>query len=119
MLYWCEGDKFAENRTHKVAVTTTDATLLKLFVDWLEQYYGIDRKKIRLRLHLWNGSREEVAKRYWSDKLNISFTKTWIKSKGGRKKSHPYGVYRASISSKNLFNRIINEIEKEFGQTLA
>ncbi|MFB0544233.1 MAG: hypothetical protein ACETVN_00845 [Asgard group archaeon] len=37
MLYWCEGDKFAENRTYKVAVTITDATLLKLFVDWLEQ----------------------------------------------------------------------------------
>ncbi len=118
MLYWCEGDKFAENRTYKVAVTITDATLLKLFVDWLEQYYGVDREKIRLRLHLWNGAHEDEAKRYWSDRLNIpirNFTKTWIKGKGGRKKSHPYGVFRASISSKNLFNRIINDIEQEFG----
>ena len=34
ILYWCEGDK-STKRIYKVAVTSTNANILRLYVDWL------------------------------------------------------------------------------------
>ncbi len=116
ILYWAEGTKYLDEKhpSYQVSVTNTDPKLLKAFVDWLEKYYKVDRKKIRLRLHLWKDVPEKPAKIYWSEKLIIpieNFTKSWIKPKGGRNRRHPHGVCRAAISSKEIFYKIINAIE--------
>ena len=116
IMYWCEGDKSEESRTYRVALTSSDITMLKLFVKWLEQYYGVKRRQMKLRLHLWPNVNEQNAKEFWSTNLGISiknFTKSWIKPKGKGKRIHPYGICRASVSSKELLHRILSDISNE------
>ena len=116
ILYWCEGDK-STKRIYKVAVTSTNANILRLYVDWLTEYYHVERNDIKLRLHIWQELDESAAKIYWSDQLKIpilNFTKSYIKPKGGRKKIHIYGVCRASIQSKEIHTKILQDIKNEF-----
>jgi len=116
ILYWCEGDK-STKRIYKVALTSTNANILRVYVDWLTEYYHVERDDIKLRLHIWLELDESAAKIYWSDKLKIpilNFTKSYIKPKGGRKKIHIYGVCRASIQSKEIHTKILQDIKNEF-----
>ncbi|MDD5053897.1 MAG: hypothetical protein PHG04_00775 [Candidatus Nanoarchaeia archaeon] len=113
MLYWCEGDKTTKG-TWRVAITTSEPKMLKYFIDWLMKYYGVLKEKIKLRLHLWEGSDENQAKNQWSKKTGVkNFTKTWFKPKGKNMK-FPYGICRASINSKRILNKILEEINKTF-----
>jgi hypothetical protein len=119
VMYWCEGDRSQESRTYRTALTSCDAKILTLFVQWLEQYYGINKLELKVRLHLWPDSDEKAAKRYWAEQLGVplnSFTKSWTKprGKGTGKRIHNYGICRVSVSSKELLQRIISEIEREF-----
>ena len=117
IMYWCEGDKSEESRTYRVALTSSDVTMLNLFIKWLEHYYGVKRDQIKLRLHLWPDINEKLAKEFWSTNLGISiknFTKSWIKPKGKGKCIHSHGICRASISSKKLLQKILSEINNEF-----
>jgi hypothetical protein len=116
-MYWCEGDKSEESRTYRVALTSSDVAMLKLFIRWLEHYYGVKRSRVKLRLHLWPNVNEQHAKEFWSTNLGVSiknFTKSWIKPKGKGKRIHPYGICRASISSKELLHKILSDINNEF-----
>jgi len=117
VMYWCEGDKSEESRTYRVALTSSDVTMLRLFIIWLEHYYGVKRDQIKLRLHLWSNINEKLAKEFWSTNLGLplqTFTKSWIKPKGKGKRIHPYGICRASVSSKELLHKILADIDKEF-----
>ena len=117
IMYWCEGDRSEESRTYRVALTSSDALMLKLFISWLEHYYGVKREGIKLRLHLWPNVDEQIAKEFWSTRLGISiknFTKSWIKPKGKGKRIHHYGICRASVSSKELLQKILSDINNEF-----
>ncbi len=117
-MYWCEGDRSQESRTYRVALTSADPTILYLFVQWLERYYGIERPQMKLRLHLWPTTDEKAVKDFWALKLGIpvaNFTKSWLKPRGkSTKREHPNGVCRVSVSSKELLERIIIEINTEF-----
>jgi hypothetical protein len=119
VMYWCEGDRSQESRTYRVALTSSEPRILRLFVQWLEQYYCAKKLQLKVRLHLWPDSDEETAKRYWSEQLGISlgnFTKSWTKPRGQGtgKHIHTYGICRVSVSSKELLQRIILDIKKEF-----
>ena len=117
MLYWCEGDKYTSENKYKIAVTSTDIKMMQLFVDWLEKHYDINRCTIRLRLHIWETEQENRAKIQWSNKLGIpleNFTKSWIKKKGSGKRKHEFGLCRASIDSKEVFQEIMKDINQEF-----
>jgi hypothetical protein len=119
VMYWCEGDKSMESRTYRVALTSCDPDILRLFVEWLEKYYNIKKSTMKVRLHLWPDSDEVKAKQYWSTYLEVSlnnFTKTWTKPRGTgiAKPNHNYGICRVSISSKKLLQKILNDIKKEF-----
>ena len=118
-MYWCEGDRSEESRTYRVALTSCDLTMLKLFVEWLEHYYGIEKVQLKIRLHLWPNSNEKLAKEFWSAKLEVplqNFTKSWIKPRGRGvgKRIHPHGICRVSVSSKELLHKIVSDISGEF-----
>jgi hypothetical protein len=119
MMYWCEGDKSVESRTYRVALTSCDPAMLKLFVNWLEEYFGVESSLLKVRLHLWPTADEKLAKEFWAQNLEIpltNFTKTWTKPRGQgiSKNIHVFGVCRVSISSKMLLLKIIESIKKEF-----
>ena len=119
VMYWCEGDRSQESRTYRVALTSTDPKILRLFVQWLEQYYDAKKLELKVRLHLWPDSDEEAAKGYWAEQLGVSlgnFTKSWTKPRGqgAGKRIHTYSICRVSVSSKELLQRVIFDINKEF-----
>jgi hypothetical protein len=115
MLYWCEGDKTIE--ACMASVTCAEPPMLCYFIDWLINYYDADRSRIRLRLHLWEGSDEKEAVQFWSDSLKIpkqAFHRTWFKTKSGSRKKYPFGICRAAYYSKPILLQILEDIEKEF-----
>ena len=119
VMYWCEGDRSEESRTYRAALTSSDPRIMKLFVEWLERYYSIEKVQMKVRLHLWPTSNEKGAKDFWSTELEIpllNFTKSWIKprGKGIGKRIHLYGICRVSVSSKELLHKIIFDINAEF-----
>ena len=90
MLYWGEGDK---TKKYFVAVTNTNAKILKYFVTWIRKYFEIEEHRLKCRLYIWKFLDETKAKKFWSKELNIpisQFTKSYIsKSKPKiRKKRH-------------------------------
>jgi len=115
MLYWCEGDKTLE--ACMVSLTCAEPSMLCYFVEWLVNYYDADRRRIRLRLHLWEGADEEEAVQFWSDALKIpkqAFHKTWFKTRSGSRKRYPFGICRAAYYSKPILVEILDNIEREF-----
>ena len=114
MLYWCEGDKYVSG-AYKVAVTSSEPRIVKLFIEWLTRYYDIDPEQIKLRLHIWDGTNLPEAQEWWLKQLNVTakFTKPYVKESGERNK-FPHGICRASVNSKKLLLRILEEIRKEF-----
>lgn len=118
-MYWCEGDKSTESHTYRVGLTSCDPAMLKLFVQWLEEYYTIEKNQMKVRLHLWPNVIEATAKNFWAKELEIplgNFTKSWTKPRGRgvAKQVHINGVCRVSVSSKALLDQIISDIQKEF-----
>jgi hypothetical protein len=70
-MYWCEGDRSEKSRTYRAALTSSDPRILKLFVEWLEQYYGTKKAQMKVRLHLWPDVDEKLAKDFWSTSLGV------------------------------------------------
>lgn len=115
LLFWCEGDKPTDD-LRKIQLTNSNTTLLAYFTEWLENHYEVPRKLLKMRLHLWEGSDESKAKRFWSERLQIpstNFTKTWFKPRGHKNK-HPHGICRVSVSSKAIMERVRNDLIAEF-----
>lgn len=114
MLYLAEGDKTGN---YFVALTNSDWRVLYYFVKWLRRYFGIDEKKLRCRLYIWESLDESQAKQFWSKKLNIptdQFTKSYVSDSKPkiRKRKHEYGVCRISYGSVSLFKEIMKGISK-------
>jgi hypothetical protein len=85
VMYWCEGDRSEESRTYRATLTSVDPKILKLFVQWLEEYYSVEKARMKIRLHLWPTADEKAAKDFWATKLEIpeeNFTKSWFKPRG-------------------------------------
>ena len=119
VMYWCEGDRSEESRTYRAALTSSDPRILKLFIEWLEQYYGTKKAQMKVRLHLWPDVDEKLAKDFWSTSLGVplqNFTKPWTKPRGrGKAKCiHAYGICRVSIASKEIMHKILSDISREF-----
>ena len=61
ILYWCEGDKSRKGITCKVALTSTDSLLLKLFIYGFHKFYGVNTKDLHCRLIIWENIDEREA----------------------------------------------------------
>jgi transcriptional regulator with XRE-family HTH domain len=78
-LYWGEGTK-AQNSM--VALTNTNPAMIKFFIKWLE-YFGITRKDLKIKLHLYSDMNIRQSLDFWSKELNIpikQFFKSYIKN---------------------------------------
>lgn len=77
-LYWGEGTKTANSSTQ---LTNTNPAMIKFFIKWLE-LLGVDKKDLKVKLHLYSDMnvRESIA--FWSKSLKIQtsqFKKPYIK----------------------------------------
>lgn len=80
MLYLGEGVK-GDNST--VSLNNTDPSVVKFYLYWLVHGLGIDKKRVRVTVHLYKDMNVETCLNYWSQYLNISrtqFVKPYIKN---------------------------------------
>lgn len=78
-LYWGEGSKTNKN---SVALTNTNPAMLKFFIKWLVTCFNVDKKKMKVGLHLYSDMDIDNSKKYWSNELRLSlgqFRKPYIK----------------------------------------
>ena len=113
ILYWCEGAKALDVS----AVSNSNPEIIKKFIEWIINYYGIKKEKLKMQLYLWDSIDEKKAKKFWSQTLNLSnkaFYKTYVKKKVGnyRKNKYSYGVCRVSFCNKKVAKQIQEDIYK-------
>ncbi|MFH1098691.1 MAG: hypothetical protein V1723_02100 [Candidatus Uhrbacteria bacterium] len=78
-LYWGEGSKTKWNAP---SLSNSDPVIVRFFVTWVIQSLGIDRQKIRVRLHCYSDMDVQRERRYWSRAIGIplvQFGKTYVK----------------------------------------
>lgn len=96
IMYWCEGVK----NDRVVQFVNSDPYLCRSFIDLLEDVFDIDRRKIRLTLHLHDYHDECSMKTFWSQSLDIpedQFTKIYIKESNHINRRNGYkGCIRTS-----------------------
>ena len=78
MLYLGEGDK--KNNT-RISLANTDSGIIKFFVKWLIEFLNVNKKEIKIQLHLYENMNIEKEREFWKDKLGFQknqFYKPWI-----------------------------------------
>jgi hypothetical protein len=92
-LYWAEGGKGDFN------FTNTDADMIKIFVEILQDIFKVDLSRLRINLRLYEDLDEEKCKKYWSGIIGISKDKILnINRIPGKKKGKlKWGMCRVRI----------------------
>jgi hypothetical protein len=114
-IYWGEGLKRGSGG---VRLTNTDARMVKKFIDFLEEFCGIDRSKLRFSIQIFEDIIPKVAFNYWRSRLGVKkeqFYKTIIskvRGKGTYKYKSEYGVIILYFNNVKLKKIIIEMIEK-------
>jgi hypothetical protein len=114
-LYWGEGNK---KSLHSVRLGNSDPDLIRKFVIFLVHIYGIDVRKLRFGLQLFNDSDPEHAIRYWSGQLDVprerfhKVTISKVRGEGTYKTKSQHGVLTVHFNNKRLRDLIMDSIEK-------
>jgi len=93
-LYWAEGSK----RSSSFGFTNSDSDMVNVMISWIEQYLGVERSRIYLRLYTHKPFADEQQEEYWSKQtgiLPLNFKKTIYKPTGLLVKKRP--MYRGCI----------------------
>jgi len=114
-LYWGEGNK--RNLT-AVRVGNTDPDLIKIFVRFLEEMYGVEKRKFRFWLQVFSDMNPQAALRFWTRALDVPASKfgkitiTPARSIGTYREKTKHGVVTVYVSNTKLRNLLVGEIEK-------
>lgn len=79
-LYWGEGGK---TKSAELILSNTNPAILKFFIHWADKIYGVNRSKLKIKLHLYKDMDINKEISFWSKTLNIkksSFTKPYVKN---------------------------------------
>ncbi len=106
-LYWAEGSK----RSSQWGFTNSDPEMVKLMVDWVQEFLKVSKEDLRLRLYIHKPYIHENCEEYWSQITGVpvsSFLKTIIKPSGlGVKKRPNYkGCLRMDIGKVSFLRKM-------------
>lgn len=113
-LYWGEGTK---RNKYSVRLGNTDPKLIKKFIDFLETFYKIDTKKLKVGLQIFSDMKSSAVKKFWQKELNISsqrFQKvivTTARGVGTYKNKIQHGVLTVYFNNKKLRDILCEAIE--------
>jgi len=114
-LYWGEGTKANK---HSIRLGNTDPDLIRQFIKFLREIYGIEDKKLRFGLQLFSDMSPEKALRFWCRSLDISrkqFSKVVVtpsRGAGTYVKKIKHGVLTVYYHNRKLRDILCDEIEK-------
>jgi hypothetical protein len=101
-MYIGEGSK-TMNMTR---ISNTDPLIIRFTIKWLEKSFGIEKKNLKIRLHLYPDNNEKESIEYWSKEVGISidqFFKSSIDRRTNKKMSNegksPHGTAHLSVRS--------------------
>lgn len=78
-LYWGEGSK---SDNYMTAFTNTDPDMVKTFIKWATKCLNIEKKDLKVVLHLYNDMNIKESIKFWSEELDLpvsQFKKPYIK----------------------------------------
>ena len=100
-------------------MTNTDPRLLKMFIEFLEKVFSIDRDKLRFGLQIFNDISKNRALHYWIDELKVNRSQFYkimiskVRGKGTYKYKSENGVviiYFNNIKLKRIICGMIDNI---------
>lgn len=110
LLYWGEGGKTQQSM---VSLSNTNPKILKLYIYWLTKIFGVRKKNLKARLHIYADMNEKEAIRYWSKALGLSgsqFNKTYVKKTTLKSLSYKglgKGTCNIIVGSRDIYERIM------------
>lgn len=69
MLYAAEG---AKTRMNRLALANTDPRIIRFFIWWLNEFFGVSRDMVRVELHLYESMEVEKEMKFWQDTLRLA-----------------------------------------------
>lgn len=99
MLYVGEGEKSSKPA---LRIANTDFQVHKVFIQFLSRYFGIDRSRVRIFLHIYPDLDEKVCIEKWAEELGLNhsqFYKTQRIQGKDTKRKLQFGVGTTIISS--------------------
>jgi predicted transcriptional regulator len=117
VAYRAKGDLSHPSR---IRLTSSDPFFHRMFILFLEEYLGIDKKKVRFSLSLSEGTDEGKARALWRKKVSLPaecFYKSQVLPHSGRALQH--GTGHTIIGSTILKKRLlawVGLLEKEVGR---
>lgn len=110
-LYWAEG---AKTERWRAVFYNSDEAINKAMMQFFRSVCGVEDSDIHIQLVLHQNIKEDMAKQYWSNQLDIPlhqfYKASYVKSrasKGIRPPTRlPYGTVQISVSGKSIANRI-------------
>ncbi len=114
MLYVGEGEKASRPA---LRIANSDFEVHRVFIHFLSKYFGIDRAKVRIFLHLYPDLDEKMCIDRWSKELNLDnsqFYKTQVIQGRETKRKLQFGVGTTIISSTALKRKLFIWIKLAF-----
>jgi transposase-like protein len=113
-LYWGEGVK---DPKEAISLANTDPQVMLFYHDWLINHVKVDKKRIRVYLHLYDDMSVKKEIEYWSNALGIpktQFNKPYIKKSKKTSiihKGHGHGTCAIAIGDIRKKEQIIMGIK--------
>lgn len=114
-LYWGEGSK---SRESDISVSNTDPTVIKFFVRWLTDIWGISKKELRVQLQLYSDMNLDREINYWAASLKLlksQFNKPYVKRTSQYRINHKgafgHGTCNVKYGSARLKEKILMSIK--------
>jgi len=113
-LYWGEGNK---KDKASIRLGNTDPNLVKKFIEFLEKFFLINKKKLKFGLQIFNDMKKKDSLLFWRKKLQVGpeqFQKVIItpsRGEGTYREKSKYGVLTVYFNNKKLKGYFCKRIE--------
>lgn len=117
MLYWAEGDK----SRNVVGLSNTDENMLRFFVDFLKNNFGVTENEFSIYVHWYSDSHLSLneIQEYWLKKLDLpsscirKFQLDNVSKYSQKKKKnrHPFGTCHVKVGRTDVVQKIYGAIQ--------
>lgn len=118
LCLWSLGFYLAEGlktNPHRISVANNDANLIIRFINYLERYWGVNRRNISFRIRVKPENYSKSLKSYWSDKLNVNQKRIRVNKIYNKPTNAKYGNVEISVYNTilgTLHQKLLEKIPK-------
>lgn len=108
-LYWAEGSKTSPSTT---ALTNTDPAMLRFFMKWLTRNFGISKRRMLVKLHLYSDMDITRQTTFWLRTLGLTrsaLRRVYVKKSNSAKRLNYKGRFGQGTCSVLVYDRDLYE----------